>query len=331
MTLVEFSELSRSVDIVGGNIFKMTNGVPDVEHITVTAITKNVNVVKWVYLNADGSEGDTVPNSTGKTDVVVYPNSGTWVGDTLTVKVITNDPTVYDLFSFYRVANGTNGTNYYAYIRYSAYSDGTDMQENPTSNTKYIGSYAGPSSTVPDKSAFKWSLYVGANGENVTVASTVTHYIQVSGDTMGKPGDNDPGWSTTMPTVESGKYIWSRTTVTFSNEQTMKTYQVSYNGNNGVSYYTYIRYCINLEDRTEMSSLPNSDTVYIGIYTGTASTAPVTKDSYTWSKLKGDNGDPGSSVSITSTSVLYAVTSVYSRPADDASDWKSTIPQVGEG
>lgn len=42
-----------------------------------------------------------------------------------------------------------------------------------------------------------------------------------------------------------------------------------------------------------MTATPTSSTTYIGIYSGTSSTAPTTASSYTWSKYVGNKGDKG--------------------------------------
>ena len=147
------------------------------------------------------------------------------------------------------------------------------MKEAPTVDTKYIGSYAGPSETVPPYTAFKWSKYVGSD---ITVESTLVEYNQVSAETPGRPDDDDAGWNTEVPTLTEGYFLWARTTVTFSDKSTMRTYSVSYNGKTGatgVSYYTYVRYSANA-DGSSMTRLPEKDTAYIGIYAmgGTATT-----------------------------------------------------------
>lgn len=61
--------------------------------------------------------------------------------------------------------DGEDGTNAYVHIRYSVAADGTGFVATPTAATKYIGIYAGTSSTAPaDKTAYAWSKYVGDSG-----------------------------------------------------------------------------------------------------------------------------------------------------------------------
>ena len=61
-------------------------------------------------------------------------------------------------------------------------------------------------------------------------------------------------------------------------------------GDDGVSSYIHRKYSDNANGST-MSD--NSNLKYIGIYTGTSATAPTTPTSYTWSKIKGEDGAQG--------------------------------------
>ena len=74
----------------------------------------------------------------------------------------------------------------------------------------------------------------GNDGTSVTISSTsITYQVGDSGTT--KPtGD----WSTSIPTVEDGKYLWTKTVVTYSDGKNTEAYSVSYkaaNGTNGTS------------------------------------------------------------------------------------------------
>lgn len=330
-TLSKSAEKTKRCVLSGGNVFKYTNGVVNPNTYTISCEVTNVWIVEWQYLKPDGKYAKIPGSGTENTWVIEADDpNGLFNGDVCTIKVITNDSTVYDIFSIYKVSNGATGdpgSSYYAYIRYSAYSDGRQMQEAPTADTKYIGSYAGPSATVPPYTAFQWSRYVGSD---ITVENTLIEYNQVSGDTAGKPDDDDAGWVSTVPELIEGYFLWTRTTVTFSDKSVMKTYSVSYNGKTGAtgtSYYTYVRYSANA-DGSSMTRLPDSDTAYIGIYTGTATSAPTAYSAYTWSRLKGEQG---SGVTILSTVTKYAKTDTNTRPDESSDVWADEIPQITEG
>lgn len=69
----------------------------------------------------------------------------------------------------------------------------------------------------------------GQNGTSVTVSSTsITYQVGTSGTT--KPTGE---WSTTIPTVAKGQYLWTKTVVKYSDGKSTEAYSVSYQGTNG--------------------------------------------------------------------------------------------------
>lgn len=77
--------------------------------------------------------------------------------------------------------------------------------------------------------AFKGAT--GQNGSSVTVSSTsVTYQIGTSGTT--KPTGT---WSTTVPNVPNGQFLWTKTVVTYSDGKSTEAYSVSYKGTNGTN------------------------------------------------------------------------------------------------
>lgn len=77
--------------------------------------------------------------------------------------------------------------------------------------------------------AFKGAT--GQNGTSVTVSSTsVTYQVGTSGTT--KPTGT---WSTTVPNVPNGQFLWTKTVVTYSDGKSTEAYSVSYKGTNGTN------------------------------------------------------------------------------------------------
>lgn len=92
-------------------------------------------------------------------------------------------------------------------------------------------------------------------------------------------------------------------------------------GDDGVSSYIHRKYSDNANG-SPMSD--NSSLKYIGIYTGTSATAPTTPTSYTWSKIKGEDGAqgvPGARGSDGRTSYLHTA---YSNSATGDRDFSTT-------
>ena len=77
--------------------------------------------------------------------------------------------------------------------------------------------------------AFKGAT--GQNGTSVTVSSTsVTYQIGASGTT--KPTGE---WSSSVPNVPNGQFLWTKTVVTYSDGKSTEAYSVSYKGTNGTN------------------------------------------------------------------------------------------------
>lgn len=90
-----------------------------------------------------------------------------------------------------------------------AYTDGTSSKSSPV----IIGVYG-------EK---------GEAGTSVKVSSTTITYA------AGTNGTTPPssGWSSNVPAVPAGQYLWSKTIVTYSDGKSTTTYSVSYQGTNG--------------------------------------------------------------------------------------------------
>ena len=99
-------------------------------------------------------------------------------------------------------------------------------------------------------------------------------------------------WSTTAPTLQNGKYIWSKTVTTFTDDTTKETEPVCITGGkDGQSLYTWIKYSDN-EDGSNMYDTPSDNTLYIGIATNKESETESSNPSdYTWSKFRGVDGN----------------------------------------
>lgn len=91
----------------------------------------------------------------------------------------------------------------------TAYTDGSSTKSSPV----IIGVYG-------DK---------GEAGTSVKVSSTtITYAVGTSGTTP-----PDGGWSSNVPAVPAGQYLWGKTVVTYSDGKSTTTYSVSYQGTNG--------------------------------------------------------------------------------------------------
>ena len=127
---------------------------------------------------------------------------------------------------------GDTGADWYVHIMYAADlpTQDSDMSSSPDN---YIGIYSGTSSTSPehytDYDWFAWKGDTGATGAAATITSQAVEYLSSSSGTVVPEGS----WTTTVPTVASGDYLWTRTKVTYNSGTTVTSYSVGYMGVNG--------------------------------------------------------------------------------------------------
>ncbi|UQF24206.1 phage tail protein [Vagococcus lutrae] len=191
----------------------------------------------------------------------------------------------------------------------------------------------GWTTSVPSliKGQYLWTRTVWAYTDNTTETGYSVTYISKDGNSGsdGLPGKDGvgiktttieyanstngvtkptTGWTTTIPSVPNGNYLWTRTTWTYTDNTAETSYSVARMGANGPkgdqgikgdpgadgkSQYVHIRYSANANG-SNMTDTPQSNTVYIGLANTTSPTAPATNASYTWSKFKGEPGQQGS-------------------------------------
>ena len=189
----------------------------------------------------------------------------------------------------YEDLRGRDGVSNYIHKKYSDYSNGSNMSDD--SNLKYIGIYTGTSPTPPaTASSYLWSKIKGEDGANGTPgtkgADGRTPYFHTAYSNS-PTGDRD--FSTTNSSNKL--YIGTYSDFEVADSTDYRKYKwVKIKGEDGVSSYIYRKYSDNANG-SPMSD--NSNLKYIGIYTGTSPTAPTTPSAYTWSKIKGEDGQQG--------------------------------------
>ena len=145
--------------------------------------------------------------------------------------------------------------------------------------------------------------YQGINGTDGTdgngiVSSSVQYQIGDSSDTP--PTGR---WTDSIPDMQPGDYLWTRTQFTYSDGDVTTTYSVSYlgengsqgiqgpPGENGQTLYTWIKYADS--PTSGMSDLPDGK-AYLGIaYNKESPIESTNYEDYQWSDIKGEDGLPG--------------------------------------
>lgn len=143
-----------------------------------------------------------------------------------------NDGTSYDTPYSVIGVYGDTGAQTYVWIKYSAIfpTSDADMADIPD---KWIGIYVGLSSTAPTSyTAYTWYQYKGEKGDpgdaSEVTAQSVTYLEGTSGTVV-----PEGSWTTTVPSVTPGNYLWTRTQLTFNDNTSITAYSVSRFGIDG--------------------------------------------------------------------------------------------------
>ena len=315
-TLTWSIEIKASRNMTLRNVGFETNGLKQVtittewQRISHTFINKFTNVFAFVFYN---------------------PTTNFNNGDKIYIRLpkLEKGNVATEWSPAYEDLRGRDGVSNYIHRKYSDYSNGANMSDN--SNLKYIGIYTGTSPTPPTTaSSYLWSKIKGEDGANgvpgVKGADGRTPYFHTAYSNSAT-GDRD--FSTTNSTGK--EYIGTYSDFEVADSTDYRKYkwvkikgEDGRNGNNGrdgVSSYIYRKYSDNANG-SPMSD--NSNLKYIGIYTGTSATAPTTPSAYTWSKIKGEDGQqgvPGARGSDGRTSYLHTA---YANSATGDRDFSTT-------
>lgn len=243
----------------------------------------------------------------------------------ITVQAVVDGVTLTAVMTLYKVkagAAGANGTSVTVSSTSVTYQAGTSGTTAPTGTwatsipavpagqwlwTKTVVTYSdGKSTTTYSVSRQGVNGANGTNGKDgtsVTVKSTETKYYK--GTSATQPADSD-FTLTSIGTLTKGQWLWTRTTVTYSDNKTAKSYSAAYigsdgsNGTPGASGYTHFAYCSGITGSlpsptavTGFSTTAFAGAKYIGIYADHTAADSTDFKKYEWSAYKGDKGDTG--------------------------------------
>lgn len=186
----------------------------------------------------------TVANSGTANPTITFTTTATLsTASEATIPVVVDGITVNKKFSFAVAIAGNNGTSVTVSSTSVTYQVGTSGTTAPTETwqtsvptvsngqylwTKTVVNYSDGKSTTAYSVSYKGTN--GNDGTSVTVSSSsVTYQVSTSGTTT--PTDT---WSSTIPNVPNGQFLWTKTVVTYSDGKSTTSYSVSYKGTNGV-------------------------------------------------------------------------------------------------
>lgn len=192
-------------------------------------------------------------------------------------------------------ATGIQGQQAYVWIRY-ADAQPTQDSDMKTTPSNWIGIYSGTASSAPTSySSYTWYEFKGATGQPGQDGTSYYVHIRYS--------EEEPTQDSDMKTTPDAWIgIYSGTSATAPTTYTSYTWyefkgtkgdpgddgQDGQDGQDGTSAYVHIRYAS--AQPTQDSDMKTTADDWIGIYSGSASSAPTTYTSYTWYKIKGETG-----------------------------------------
>lgn len=191
-----------------------------------------------------------------------------------------------------------------------------------------------------------------AGKDGVGIAATEIMYASSNSATIAPAG----GWSTQVPTVPQGHYLWTRTTWRYTDKTTETGYSVSRNGQDGAKGDAGRdgvpgKNGLGLKNTSVMYGISMNDTVQPGSWTSQVPT--LIKGQYLWTRTiwtytdntnetgyqktyiprDGNNGRDGiagkDGVGIKSTTITYAGSTSGTVPP--TTNWTSNIPNVQPG
>lgn len=197
-----------------------------------------------------------------------------------TIPVVVDGITVNKKFSFAVAkagANGSNGTSVTVSstsVTYQAGSSGTTAPTGTWSTTvptvsngqylwtKTVVTYSDGKSTEAYSVSYKGTN--GSNGTSVTISSTSVTYQASNSGTTTPTGT----WSTTVPAVSNGQFLWTKTVVTYSDGKSTTSYSVSYKGTNGTNGADAITISITSSNGTVFKNNSGSTVLTAHVYKG---------------------------------------------------------------
>ena len=190
-----------------------TSGLEDTYRITLADTT----TFDFVVTNGIGINSITKTGTSGLVDTYeIKYNNGT--SGTFTV---TNG------------AKGDKGDNTYTHIKYASQEPTASNHSMGDVPDKWIGFYWGSSSTAPtDWTQYKWYQFKGDKGDTGSPATLRSATVEYQ---VGNSGTIIPSeaWTTSVPVVAQGKYLWTRTTQTFNTGSPVVSYSVARMGLDG--------------------------------------------------------------------------------------------------
>ena len=198
------------------------------------------------------------------------PDGKKYIGLAYNKTVVTESSNPRDYtWSLIQGANGVNGADgitHYTWVKYADTATGGGLSDSPTGK-KYIG--LAYNKTTPTESTnpgdYQWALIKGDKGDkgdtgatgatgatgNGVSSTNVSYGVSSSGTTP------PTSWGSTVPSVSSGQFLWTRTVMNYTNGSSTTFFSVSKMGETGARGSMGIAY---LQPTTPTGTIENGST-----------------------------------------------------------------------
>ena len=210
--------------------FTVTNG-KGISSIAKTA-TSGLKDTYTVTYNDTTSFTYDVTNGKGITSITWSESGTTGDGKVHTGTIAYNDGTssTITITDGYK---GDTGAQTYVFVKYSATepTSDSDMGDNPDD---WMGIYSGLATSASSLhyTDFDWYKIKGETGNTGAAASITSQAVEYQASSSGTTVPSGT-WTTTIPSVSQGDYLWTRTTLNFNDNTTTVSYSVGYIGEDG--------------------------------------------------------------------------------------------------
>lgn len=170
--------------------------------------------------------------------------------------------------------------------------------------TRSVITYTDDSTTTTDPISV-----TGGAGDNGLGVKSVDVFYYLSSSSSELIGGE---WSTNAPTWVNGKYMWSKTKTTYTDDTFVESKPVCITGSQGIpgkdgvdgkTSYFHIKYSpVENPTASQMTDTPNK---YIGTYVDFVQASSNDPSKYTWARFEGNDGIPGTNGENGQTSYLH--------------------------
>ena len=180
----------------------------------------------------------TLADTTTKTFTVTNGNGLTAFEKLSTVGLVdtyrfTQSDGTYFTFAVANGAKGDTGEASHVWIKYASQQPTASSHSMGDLPDAWMGVYSGTAAEAPDDwQQYTWYQIKGEKGDTgaaATVTGTTVEYMVSDSGTIVPSGS----WSTTIPTVPQGKYLWTKVTTTFNTGSPAVSYSVARMGIDG--------------------------------------------------------------------------------------------------